>query len=106
MKRYFNRIIEVFMQKVLRRSFTDDFKAQAVSLSETLGRTGAARKLGISVKSLENWVTQARRAAVFDLSGQPARGLSPAATHRRRVHHASCRWNTLSRYFLIASHTT
>jgi len=61
------------MQKIFRRRFTADFKAQAVALSETLGRTGAARKLGISVKSLENWVAMAHKAPV------------PAPSSRRAV---------------------
>lgn len=39
-----------------RRRFTDDFKTQAVRLSDSLGRTTAARQLGISVKTLNNWV--------------------------------------------------
>jgi len=73
------------MQKVLRRSFTEDFKAQAVSLSETLGRTGAARKLGISVKSLENWVAQARRASVSKPAPRRAVGEMEAELSRLRA---------------------
>ena len=61
------------MKTVFRRRFTEEFKAQAVALSETLGRTGAARKLGISVKSLENWVAKAHKAA------------APVASPRRAV---------------------
>lgn len=60
------------MHKLLRRSFTDDFKAQAVALSETAGRTAAARKLGISVKSLGNWVALAQRATVATVSPRRA----------------------------------
>lgn len=48
------------MQKVQRRRFTDDFKSQAVILSDSLGRTAAARKLGMSVKTLANWVADAQ----------------------------------------------
>jgi len=48
------------MRKVQRRRFTDDFKSQAVILSDSLGRTAAARKLGMSVKTLANWVAGAQ----------------------------------------------
>lgn len=48
------------MRKVQRRRFTDDFKSQAVILSDSLGRTAAARKLGMSVKTLANWVADAQ----------------------------------------------
>jgi transposase len=75
--------MEAFMQKVLRRVFTDDFKAQAVSLSETLGRTGAARKLGISVKSLENWVAAARKTPVSRAS--PRRAVSEMEAELSRL---------------------
>lgn len=37
-----------------RRNYTNDFKAQAVALAETVGRTEAARQLEISVKILDN----------------------------------------------------
>lgn len=47
------------MKPISRRRFTDDFKSQAVTLSDSLGRTAAARKLGISVKTLANWVSGA-----------------------------------------------
>ncbi|MGH8147061.1 MAG: transposase [Rhodanobacteraceae bacterium] len=48
------------MQRVSRRTYTDDFKAQAVALSDSIGRTKAARQLDIPLKSLANWVDAAR----------------------------------------------
>jgi transposase len=45
-----------------RRQYTADYKAQAVSLADSLGLAGAARKLGISAKSLANWVRLPRDA--------------------------------------------
>ena len=48
------------MQHPSRRRYTDDFKAQAVTLAESIGRTKAARQLDIPVKSLENWLTASR----------------------------------------------
>src|SRR5690625_7140212 len=44
-------------RKNTRRSYTDDFKSQAVALSDSIGRAEAARQLGIPVQSLANWVT-------------------------------------------------
>lgn len=53
-------------QPIPRRHYTDDFKAQAVALAESIGRTKAARQLDIPVKSLANWLDAAR-------SGRPLR---------------------------------
>ena len=77
------------MQKFPRRRFTDDFKAQAVALSDSVGRTTAARQLGISVKTLNNWVGAAhkgqplsspKRQAVGDLESELSRLRSENAT--------------------------
>jgi transposase len=45
-----------------RRSFTEEFKANAVRLVVDEGQTvaGAARDLGLTESSLRNWVEQAR----------------------------------------------
>lgn len=48
------------MQRIPRRQYTDDFKAQAVALGESIGPAKAARQLDISVKTLANWLTAAR----------------------------------------------
>ncbi len=48
------------MQRIPRRQFTDDFKAQAVVLAESIGPAKAARQLDVSVKTLANWLTAAR----------------------------------------------
>ena len=47
------------MQHMTRR-YTDDFKAQAMALAESIGRATAARQLNMSVKTLGNWVDAAR----------------------------------------------
>ena len=52
------------MERQSRRQYTADFKAQAVSLAESLGAAGAARKLGISSKTLANWIALARAGGV------------------------------------------
>ena len=45
-----------------RRTFTDEFKAEAVRLAEMSGHTlyAVAHDLGIPTKSLRTWVTRAR----------------------------------------------
>jgi transposase len=52
------------MQRIPRRHYTDDFKAQAVTLAEAVGPAKAARQLDISVKTLNNWRNACR-------AGQP-----------------------------------
>ena len=77
------------MHKVPRRRFTDDFRAQAVTLAESLGPAVAARKLDISVKTLHNWVSGRacgvasagkRRAPVTELEAELSRLRSENAT--------------------------
>ncbi|OLH86981.1 transposase [Xanthomonas oryzae] len=48
------------MQRITRRRYTDDFKAQAISLAESVGLAKAARQLGMSVKTLANWLGASR----------------------------------------------
>jgi putative transposase len=48
------------MQRVTRRRYTDDFKAQAVALAESIGPARAARQLDVSAKSLANWLAASR----------------------------------------------
>jgi len=58
------------MERQIRAQYTADYKAQAVSLAQTLGATKAARKLGISVKTLENWIRISRDGAGFVKDGK------------------------------------
>jgi len=51
------------MERQSRRQYTADYKAQAVSLAGSLGVAGAARKLGISAKTLANWTRRPRNGA-------------------------------------------
>jgi transposase len=48
------------MQRITRRRYTDDFKAQAILLAESLGPAKAARQLDMSVKTLGNWLDASR----------------------------------------------
>ncbi|MDR1368135.1 MAG: transposase [Candidatus Accumulibacter sp.] len=53
-------------QHIPRCHYTDDFKAQAVTLASSIGQAPAARKLDLSVKTLSHWVEadrQGRRGA-------------------------------------------
>ena len=51
------------MERQVRARYTADYKAQAVSLAESLEAARAARKLGISVKQLANWIRISRDGA-------------------------------------------
>ncbi len=79
------------MTSISCRSFTDDFKAQAVSLAESVGQAEAARQLEISSKTLGNWVrtsdrgqalSSAKRRPVSDLESELSRLRSENATLR------------------------
>ena len=65
------------MQHIPRRRYTDDFKAQAILLVQSLGPAKAARQLDMSVKTLSNWLDEPPR--------DPRRpfGLSHAACSER-----------------------
>jgi transposase len=59
-KRYFHCSLEIPMQHITRRRYTDDFKAQAILLAESIGPAKAARQLDMSVKTLSNWLDASR----------------------------------------------
>ena len=43
-------------KSVPNRQYTDEFKVEAVRLSESIGGCGAAKRLGIPDSSLWNWI--------------------------------------------------
>ena len=45
---------------VVNRQYTDEFKVEAVRLSESIGGTQAAKRLGIPDSSLWNWIKLSR----------------------------------------------
>lgn len=49
------------MKRIPPRRYTDDFRAQALALAESMGPAKAARQLDMSAKTLENWVTIHRK---------------------------------------------
>lgn len=79
------------MNKAVRRCYTDDFKSQAVTLSDELGRTEAARQLGISVKTLSNWVGHARAGRAFSAPNRAPIGASESDISRLRAENARLR---------------
>lgn len=48
------------MQRITRRRYTDDFKAQAILLADSIGPAKAVRQLDMSVKTLSNWLDASR----------------------------------------------
>ena len=58
------------MERQVRAQYTADYKAQAVSLAESIGTAKAARKLGISVKTLANWIRISRDGVGFVKDGK------------------------------------
>lgn len=79
------------MQRISRRQYTDDFKTQAIALAESIGRSKAARKLDMSVKTLGNWLDASRarqplrspnRKPVSELEGELSRLQAENATLR------------------------
>lgn len=70
------------MERIPRRRFTSEFKAEAVKLVTDQGLTQgeAARRLGISLKSLNHWVGQAKAG---QLKGSP--GADKLTPEQRRI---------------------
>lgn len=79
------------MERQIRRQYTADYKAQAVSLSESLGAAGAARKLGISAKTLANWIALARKGGVVSDGRHRAVSDLEAENSRLRAENATLR---------------
>lgn len=57
--------------KVPKRQYTEEFKTEAVRLSESVGGHEAARRLGVPVATLGNWARR-RRAGVGPTPEVPA----------------------------------
>ena len=81
----------LFRSRQSRRQYTVDYKAQAVSLAESLGVAGAARKLGISANTLANWTRKPSSAA--PVNGGVRRSVSEleAELSRLRAENATLR---------------
>lgn len=70
------------MESIPRRRFTSEFKTEAVKLvtDQRLTQGEAARRLGLSVKSLNKWVAQAKAG---QLTGSP--GADRLTPEQRRI---------------------
>lgn len=77
------------MQRIPRRQYTDDFKAQAIALAESIGPAKAARQLDISVKTLANWVGNSRAGKPLSASTRQPVGELEAELARLRAENAT-----------------
>lgn len=60
-------------RSVPKRQYTDEFKVEAIRLAESVGQHEAARRLGVPVGTLGNWMRRSRRAeGVGEASGREA----------------------------------
>jgi transposase len=71
---------------VLNRQYTDEFKIEAVRLSESIGGSQAAKRLGIPDSSLWNWIrlSRAGRLKAADGAGVPLKTSRHALPKRPR----------------------
>ncbi|MGC1783495.1 MAG: transposase [Acidobacteriaceae bacterium] len=79
------------MERRSRRQYTADYKVQAVSLADSLGVAAAARKLGISVKTLANWVGRARPSTLGDAGARRSVSELEAEVSRLRAENSTLR---------------
>jgi transposase len=73
---------------VLNRQYTDEFKIEAVRLSESIGASQAAKRLGIPDSSLWNWIRLSRAGMLksADGAGVPLkRSLTELEADNRRL---------------------
>ena len=73
---------------VLNRQYTDEFKVEAVRLSESIGGSQAAKRLGIPDSSLWNWIRLSRAGKLkwADGSATPLkRSVSEVEAENRRL---------------------
>jgi transposase len=79
------------MQTLPRRSYTEDFKAQAIVLAESLGQARAARQLEMSVKTLGNWLDASRVARPLSSPGRAPISAQESELSRLRAENATLR---------------
>ena len=73
---------------LLNRQYTDEFKVEAVRLSESIGGTGAAKRLGIPDSSLWNWIRLSRAGKLKAADGTTApvkRSITEVEAENRRL---------------------
>ena len=79
------------MERQSRRQFTAEYKAQAAALADNLGIAGAARKLGISAKTLANWTRKPREGAAANVGARHSVSELEAEVSRLRAENATLR---------------
>ena len=57
--------------EVANRQYTDEFKVEAVRLSEAIGGNQAAKRLGMPESSLWNWISLRRAGKLKAANGAP-----------------------------------
>ena len=77
------------MQRISRRRYTDDFKAQAILLAESLGPAKAARQLDMSVKTLSNWLDASRAGRALSAPSRKPVGELESELARLRAENAT-----------------
>ncbi len=73
---------------VLNRQYTDEFKIEAVRLSESIGGSQAAKRLGIPDSSLWNWIRLSRAGMLKSADGSAVplkRSLTELEADNRRL---------------------
>ena len=73
---------------VLNRQYTDEFKIEAVRLSEWIGGSQAAKRLGIPDSSLWNWIRLSRAGKLKAADGAATplrRSVSEVEAENRRL---------------------
>jgi transposase len=68
---------------VLKRQYTDEFKAEAVRLGQSVGQHEAARRLGVPAATLGNWYRRGKK-ALPQIQGETA-ALAAGLPARRPV---------------------
>lgn len=77
------------MQRITRRRYTDDFKAQAIALADAIGPAKAARQLDMSVKTLGNWQSTARAGQPLSAPGRQPVSVMESELARLRAENAT-----------------
>ena len=73
---------------VLNRQYTDEFRVEAVRLSESIGGSQAAKRLGIPDSSLWNWIRLRRAGKLKTPDGSSAplkRSVTEVEAENRRL---------------------
>jgi transposase len=74
-------------KSVPKRQYTEEFKAEAARLAESVGQHEAARRLGVPVATLGNWVRRQRKGkpSQADVAAAPKRPVSELEAENSRL---------------------